>query len=128
LHSIPPRVGQGNVNLANIEKNISASLTSDLNSTLGGDYFHNVKFNLAKIDLDPAVQKAISTAQASFADVSQAQADLRKAQDRSPGQCGQAKGLHAVPGVRSARSACQASTGNHGLRAGYRFRDQPDCS
>jgi len=74
------KIGQGNVNLANIESKISSSLTSDLNATLGGNYFVNVKFNLAKIDLDPAVQKAISTAQASFADVSQAQADLKKAQ------------------------------------------------
>jgi regulator of protease activity HflC (stomatin/prohibitin superfamily) len=93
----PSKVGQGNVNLANIEKNISASLTSDLNSTLGGDYFQNVKFNLAKIDLDPAVQKAISTAQASFADVSQAQADLKKAQIEAQANAAKQKGYSDCP-------------------------------
>jgi multidrug efflux pump subunit AcrA (membrane-fusion protein) len=93
----PSKVGQGNVNLANIEKNISASLTSDLNSTLGGGYFQNVKFNLAKIDLDPAVQKAISTAQASFADVSQAQADLKKAQIEAQANAAKQRGYTSCP-------------------------------
>ena len=93
----PSKVGQGNVNLANIESDISASLTSDLNSTLGGNYFQNVKFNLAKIDLDPAVQKAISTAQASFADVSQAQADLKKAQIEAQANAAKQKGYTSCP-------------------------------
>lgn len=93
----PSKVGQGNVNLANIEKNISSSLTSDLNSTLGGDYFQNVKFNLAKIDLDPAVQKAISTAQASFADVSQAQAELKKAQIEAQANAAKQRGYTSCP-------------------------------
>ncbi|MDQ1744859.1 MAG: hypothetical protein QOE23_3198, partial [Pseudonocardiales bacterium] len=93
----PSKVGQGNVNLANIEKNISSSLTSDLNSTLGGGYFQNVKFNLAKIDLDPAVQKAISTAQASFADVSQAQAELKKAQIEAQANAAKQRGYTSCP-------------------------------
>jgi regulator of protease activity HflC (stomatin/prohibitin superfamily) len=93
----PSKVGQGNVNLANIEKNISSSLTSDLNSTLGGGYFQNVKFNLAKIDLDPAVQKAISTAQASFADVSQAQAELKKAQIEAQANAAKQRGYSSCP-------------------------------
>lgn len=76
----PSKIGKGNVNLAKIEGNISSSLTDDLKSTLGGDFFANVRFNLAKVDLDPAVQKAISEAQAKFAQVSAAQADLKQAQ------------------------------------------------
>lgn len=73
-------IGKGNVNLARIEQSISSSLSSDLNSTLGGPFFSNVRFNLAKVDLDPAVQRAISQAQAKFAQVSAAQADLKQAQ------------------------------------------------
>jgi hypothetical protein len=76
----PDNVGQGNVNLANVEREISSSLTDDLNQTLGGPFFANVRFNLAKIDLDPAVQRAISAAQAKFAEVTASQADLKKAQ------------------------------------------------
>ena len=76
----PSNVGQGNVNLATVEREISSSLAADLNETLGGPFFANVRFNLAKIDLDPAVQKAISAAQAKFAEVTASQADLKKAQ------------------------------------------------
>jgi hypothetical protein len=76
----PSTIGKGNVNLAKIEQDISSSLATDLNTTLGGQFFSNVRFNLAKIDLDPAVQKAISDAQAKFAQVSAAQADLKQAQ------------------------------------------------
>ncbi len=68
------------MHLARIEQSISSSLAGDLNSTLGGQFFSNVRFNLAKVDLDPAVQKAISDAQAKFAQVSAAQADLKQAQ------------------------------------------------
>ena len=53
----PSKVGRGNVNLARVEGDISSSLTNDLNTTLGGPFFANVRFNLAKIDLDPAVQR-----------------------------------------------------------------------
>jgi hypothetical protein len=74
------KIGKGNVHLARIEQSISSSLAGDLNSTLGGEFFSNVRFNLAKVDLDPAVQKAISDAQAKFAQVSAAQADLKQAQ------------------------------------------------
>lgn len=76
----PAKVGKGNVNLAKVEQDISSSLASDLNDTLGGKFFSNVKFNLAKIDLDPAVQRAISAAQAKFAEVTSSQADLKKAE------------------------------------------------
>ena len=76
----PTAVGRGNVNLAKVEQEISSSLADDLNSTLGGPFFANVRFNLAKIDLDAAVQRAISAAQAKFAEVTAGQADLKKAQ------------------------------------------------
>lgn len=74
----PSKVGQGNVNLAKVEQQISTSLQDDLNSTLGGDYLTGVRFNLAKIDLPASLQKAIDKVQASYAGVSDAQAKQRQ--------------------------------------------------
>ena len=93
----PTLVGQGNVNLAKIESDISTSLASDLNRTLGGNYLVNVKFNLAKIDLDPKVQTAISDAQASFASVSQSQADLKNAQIEAQANAAKQQGYSQCP-------------------------------
>ena len=93
----PSKVGAGNSSLAQIEAGISSSLGDDLTRTLGGDYLRGVKFNLAKVDLDPKVQDAISTAQAAFAQVSQAQARVQQAaQDALANQRRQA-GYNACP-------------------------------
>jgi regulator of protease activity HflC (stomatin/prohibitin superfamily) len=73
------KVGLGNVNLSKIEQEISTSLAADLRTTLQGDYITDVRFNLNKVDLPPTVQQAINTAQASFAQVTQAQAALKRA-------------------------------------------------
>lgn len=79
------KVNQNNVQ--QIQDAINANLQSDLRTTLGSadkghpsdDYFKNIRFNLAKVDLPPAVQTAIDKAQANFAAVSAAQADVQKA-------------------------------------------------
>ncbi|SOD71012.1 SPFH domain/Band 7 family protein [Jatrophihabitans sp. GAS493] len=93
----PSTVGAGNVNLAKIEAGISSSLLSDLNETLGGPYLTNVRFNLAKIDLDPSVQAAISKAQSAFASVSQSQADLKNAQIEARANAAKQAGYAACP-------------------------------
>jgi hypothetical protein len=91
----PTKIGQGNVQLAKIESEISQGLADDLNSTLGGPFFADVRFNLAKVDLDPAVQKAISAAQAKFAQVSAAAADLKQAQIQAQTNEQRQKGYNA---------------------------------
>ncbi|SDJ00890.1 SPFH domain / Band 7 family protein [Frankineae bacterium MT45] len=93
----PSTIGAGNVNLGKIEAEISSSLQADLNRTLGGQYLGNVDFNLAKVDLDPKVQAAISEAQASFASVSKSQADLKNAQIEAQANAAKQRGYAACP-------------------------------
>lgn len=71
------KVNQNNVQ--QIQDAINENLKSDIRTTLGGDYFTNIKFNLAKVELPSTVQGAIDKAQAAFADVSQAQAQVQRA-------------------------------------------------
>lgn len=66
-------------NIANIQDQVQTGLERDIKATLGKDYFKNIKFNLRLVQLPPKVQDAIDTAQASFAQVSQAQAKLQSA-------------------------------------------------
>jgi hypothetical protein len=75
-------LASGKVNKNNVQRiqdDINSNLQTDIRSTLGDDYFKNIKFNLAKVDLPPKVQVAIDQAQAAFADVSQAQAQVQRA-------------------------------------------------
>jgi regulator of protease activity HflC (stomatin/prohibitin superfamily) len=74
------RQGSGNVNLSKIEQALAESLQSDLNTSLGGPFLTNVRFNLAKVSLPAAIQKAVDDAQAAYAGVSQSQARVKQAQ------------------------------------------------
>lgn len=71
--------GQNNTNIAQIQDAINKSLQADLASTLGGPFFTNVRFNLAKITLPAAIQSAIEKAQSAFAGVTEAQAQVQQA-------------------------------------------------
>lgn len=71
--------GQSNVNLAKVQDAINTSLAADLQSTLGGPFITDVRFNLVKIALPPEVQSAINRAQAAFAGVTEAQAKVEQA-------------------------------------------------
>lgn len=71
------KINQSNVQ--KVEDAINRNLTSDLKTTLGGEYFKNIRFNVTNVTLPAKVQDAIDTAQASFAAVSKAQADVSKA-------------------------------------------------
>lgn len=67
-----------------VQEKLNAGLQSDLNATLtspGTDdhFFGNIHFRLTKVDLPKNVQDAIDNAQASFANVTQAQAKVKSA-------------------------------------------------
>jgi hypothetical protein len=70
---------QNNVNIQKIQSAINTSLEDDLNTTLGGKFITNVRFNLAKITLPSKIQSAIDDAQAEFASVSKSQAKVAQA-------------------------------------------------
>ncbi len=69
-----------NANLQAIQRAINESLTNDIQSTLGGAYFTNIRFNLSRVTLPDNVQKAIDEAQSAFAEVSRARARVRQAE------------------------------------------------
>jgi regulator of protease activity HflC (stomatin/prohibitin superfamily) len=69
----------GNTNLAAIQDAINKSLQTDLNDTLQGKYFGDIRFNLAKVTLPTKLQDAIDEAQAAFAQITEAQARVASA-------------------------------------------------
>lgn len=66
-------------NITRVEGAIDTNLTADLNATLGGPYFTNIRFNLSQVDLPSAVQDQVDQAQAAYAAVSQARAQQEQA-------------------------------------------------
>ncbi len=62
-----------------VQAQINSTLQTDIASTLGSDYFSNVKFLLAKVALPSAIQVQIENAQAQFAAVGQARAKVQQA-------------------------------------------------
>jgi regulator of protease activity HflC (stomatin/prohibitin superfamily) len=109
--SQPPKVGgqSSNGNIAAVQKAINSSLTDDLNSTLGGNFLQGITFRLVKISLPSNVQAAVDDAQAAFAKVTEAQAQVAQANalaqaniDRQRGYaqcpaCAVIDELHALP-------------------------------
>jgi regulator of protease activity HflC (stomatin/prohibitin superfamily) len=76
------QLAKGKVNQNNVRRvqdAVIGSLNQDIKSTLGQDYFKNIKFNLTTVTLPHRVQDAIDKAQSAFAQVSQAQARIRQA-------------------------------------------------
>ncbi len=100
---------KNNVNIAQIQQDINTSLQKDLTETLGGPYVTDLRFNLVRITLPENVQKAVDDAQAAFAKVSEAQAQIAQAsaqasanEQRQQGYekcptCAQIDALHALP-------------------------------
>lgn len=75
-------LSQSKANLNNVnavQEKVNAGLQTDLNNTLQDPYFKNVRFKLTHVDLPGEVQRAIDKAQASFAQVTQAQAQVKSA-------------------------------------------------
>lgn len=69
----------GNTKIPDIEDTVQEGLAVDLKSTLGQEYFRNIKFSLSSVTLPQKVQEAVESAQASFALVSKADAEKRAA-------------------------------------------------
>jgi regulator of protease activity HflC (stomatin/prohibitin superfamily) len=71
-----------NANLLKVQDAIAESLLQDLNRNLGGGYFRNVQVIVSGVRLPQRVQQAVDEAQAQFAEVNKAKADLQKARIR----------------------------------------------
>ena len=71
-----------NQNLVEVQKAIGAALNTDLSQNLGGQYFKSVQVVVSAVRLPDRVQQAVNEAQAQFAEVNKANADLQKARIR----------------------------------------------
>jgi regulator of protease activity HflC (stomatin/prohibitin superfamily) len=71
------------VNVAEIERRINRSLERDLTRALGQHYFWDIRFRVDRVTLPLNVQKAVDDAQAQFAAVNSARAELKQAKYRA---------------------------------------------
>jgi hypothetical protein len=94
------QLAKGKVNQNNVQRvqdAVVGSLNQDIKSTLGQDYFKNIKFNLTTVTLPRRVQDAIDRAQSAFAQVSQAQARIRQADADAKANESRQRGYKACP-------------------------------
>ncbi len=107
--TIATTTGQrNNVNISQIQQDINTSLQKDLTETLGGPFVTDIRFNLVRITLPDNVQKAVNDAQAAFAKVTEAQAQIAQAKAQAEANqqkqlgyqqcptCAQIDALHAL--------------------------------
>jgi regulator of protease activity HflC (stomatin/prohibitin superfamily) len=73
------------VNISRIERRINHSLERDLTMALGQHYFWDIRFRVDRVTLPTSVQNAVDDAQAEFAEVNSARAQLRQARYRARG-------------------------------------------
>jgi regulator of protease activity HflC (stomatin/prohibitin superfamily) len=65
---VPARADTGQ-NLAVVQAKIAETLDRDLQDTLGGKFFENIRFRLVQVTFDPAVQSSVTAATAARAQV-----------------------------------------------------------
>lgn len=92
-----PTAGANNGNIAAVQQAITASLQSDIDSQLGGNYLTGLRFNISQVSLPGNVQDAVNNAQAAFAQVSQQQALVQQAQLQAQANAAKQQGYNACP-------------------------------
>lgn len=93
-----------NVNYADVENAINKTLAQDINAQLGADpnnprtwYITNIRFTLRKADIPQSVQDAANAALTAFANVSQEQAAVQKAQLDAQANAAKQQGYNNCP-------------------------------
>jgi hypothetical protein len=106
------QAGQSNnSNIALVQQAINSSLTADLNTTLGDPFLQGITFRLVRITLPDNVQAAVDAAQAAFAKVTEAQAQVQQAQLQAAANAARQRGYNACP-------TCQVIDELHALPPG----------
>jgi regulator of protease activity HflC (stomatin/prohibitin superfamily) len=80
LHGGRQNVRATDENIAGIEESINSSLEDDLHKALGQPYFWDIRFRVGRVTLPTKVQGAIDEAEANFAEVNTARAQLQEAE------------------------------------------------
>ena len=71
-----------NLNLQKVQDQIVAGVQEDISRALGAPYFRDVKFRLVRVTLPDEVQRAINDAQAAFAAIARARAQVQQAEQQ----------------------------------------------
>jgi regulator of protease activity HflC (stomatin/prohibitin superfamily) len=74
-----PSHSHTDVNIATIEDRINRSLSEDLATTLGGDYFRGIRVRIARVTLPSNVQAEVNSVQQQFVAINGARASLKTA-------------------------------------------------
>lgn len=80
-----------------VQDAVNTQFARDVEATLGGPYFTNIKFVMSKAVLDDKVQSAINDAQAAFAAVTKAQAGKQAAQIEAETNAVRQQGYNTCP-------------------------------
>lgn len=91
------QVQASNANIAKVQNAINTSLGQDLQQTLGGNFFVDMRFNLVRVTLPDNVQQAVNQAQAAFAQISEAQAQVAKAKAEAAANKARQDGYNKCP-------------------------------
>lgn len=67
-------------NIQQVQDQVNTGLEQNLQQTLGEPYLTGISFRLSRVTLPAQVQKAVDTAQASFAQVTQGEAQVKQAE------------------------------------------------
>jgi len=86
-----------NTNIARVQEAVNTSLKTDLTGKLGGEFFENIQFNLSRVTLPANVQASVDRAQASFADITGAQAKVAVAQAEADANRRRQEGYASCP-------------------------------
>lgn len=92
-----PAAGGNSSNITAVQNAINTSLATDLQTQLGGDFFTNLHFNIAKVTLPANVQTAVNNAQAAYAAVSEAQAQVQQAKAQADANAVRQQGYSLCP-------------------------------
>lgn len=95
--AVDPASLSNSANIAAVQTAIQQKFAADLQSTLGGEYLNNIKFNLSRVTLPKQVQDGVDNAQKAFAGVSEAQARAQQALQDAQANVNRQNGYNACP-------------------------------
>lgn len=94
---VDPNATSNSANIARVQEAVNTQFVDDLKSTLGGEFFIDVRFNLSRVTLPQPVQNAVDQAQAAFAAVSESQARVQQALADAQANRNRQDGYNACP-------------------------------
>lgn len=83
--------------ITEVQAEVNRSLPQEIKRTLGGEFLTGVSFNLTKLTLPEAVQGAVDSAQAAYAEVSKAQAKVKAAEAEAAANRARQQGYNMCP-------------------------------